>query len=171
MFKDLMLRHSVQRPPYSVGLFTLAEMKTILNWMLDTYYRHYKLYQYVFTDRILTSVTQTHPMDIVETMPAMQPLLDAMTEEQHAKVVSEEQRKVEEVAREKAAADAAAAEAERQAQLREEYVAAIPEEIRDQVASAVEKELMQLKQQMEEQFQEQNAALQQRLEELEGKAA
>lgn len=67
-FKDLLLMHSVQRPPYSTGLFTLAEVKTIMNWMLDTYYRHYKLYMYTFTDRVLMSVTQTHPMDIVETM-------------------------------------------------------------------------------------------------------
>lgn len=50
-FKELLLAHSVQRPPYSTGLFTLQEMKDILNWMLDTYYRHYKLYMYAFTDR------------------------------------------------------------------------------------------------------------------------
>ena len=49
--KDLLLAHSVQRPPYSIGLFTLPEMKALLSWMLDTYYRHYKLYMYAFTDR------------------------------------------------------------------------------------------------------------------------
>lgn len=51
LFKDLLLKHSVQRPPYSVGLYTFAEMKEIMDWMLDSYYRHYKLYQYTFTDR------------------------------------------------------------------------------------------------------------------------
>ena len=49
--KDLLLAHSIQRPPYSIGLLTLAEMKAALSWMLDTYYRHYKLYMYAFTDR------------------------------------------------------------------------------------------------------------------------
>jgi hypothetical protein len=51
LFKSLMLSHSVQRPPYSIGLFTFPEYTAILEWGLDTYYRHYKLYQYAFTDR------------------------------------------------------------------------------------------------------------------------
>lgn len=51
LFKSLMLSHSVQRPPYSIGLFTFPEYRAILEWGLDTYYRHYKLYQYAFTDR------------------------------------------------------------------------------------------------------------------------
>ncbi len=86
--------HSVQRPPYSIGLFTLAEMKAILAWILDTYYRHYKLYMYAFTDRVLMSLTQAHPLDIVEAAPPLPPLNDAMTEEQHDALMSEEQRKV-----------------------------------------------------------------------------
>lgn len=53
LFKSFMLMHSVQRPPYSVGVFTLPEFRAILDWGLDTYYRHYKLYQYAFTDRYL----------------------------------------------------------------------------------------------------------------------
>ena len=44
-FKELLLRHSVQRPPFSVGLFSFQEMKAITEWMMDSYYRHYKLYQ------------------------------------------------------------------------------------------------------------------------------
>lgn len=50
-FKELLLTHSVQRPPFSIGLFTFTEMKAIMAWALDTYYRHYKLYMYAFTDR------------------------------------------------------------------------------------------------------------------------
>ena len=41
-FQKLLLEHSIHRPPYSVGLFTLAETKAIVSWMLDTFYRHYK---------------------------------------------------------------------------------------------------------------------------------
>lgn len=51
LFKELLLAHSVQRPPYSIGLFTFAEMQRIMDWMLDSYYRHYKLYQYAYTNR------------------------------------------------------------------------------------------------------------------------
>ncbi len=54
LFKEHLLAHSVQRPPYSVGLFTYAEMHKIMDWMLDSYYRHYKLYQYSYTNRSVT---------------------------------------------------------------------------------------------------------------------
>lgn len=39
------------RPPLSIGVFNQLEMRSIMDWMLDTYYRHYKLYQYAFTSR------------------------------------------------------------------------------------------------------------------------
>jgi hypothetical protein len=39
----------VQRPPYSVGVFTLAEIKCINDYVLNGFFRHYKLYRYVFT--------------------------------------------------------------------------------------------------------------------------
>ncbi len=58
LFKDLLLRHSVQRPPASVGLFTLEEFKAVLEWGLDTYFRLYKLYQYAFTDRCVRGTPQ-----------------------------------------------------------------------------------------------------------------
>ena len=48
-FKLLMLQSSVHRPPYSLGIFTFAEMKDLTEYMLSTYFRHYKLYQYAFT--------------------------------------------------------------------------------------------------------------------------
>lgn len=38
-------------PPFSMGVFTQVESAAILRWMLQTYYRHYKLYQYAFTSR------------------------------------------------------------------------------------------------------------------------
>lgn len=40
-----------RRPPFSCGVFSQAEMQAVLDWMLNTYYRHYKLYQYAFTKR------------------------------------------------------------------------------------------------------------------------
>lgn len=35
LFKSTLLRHSVQRPPYSVGVFTLAEIKSINDYVLN----------------------------------------------------------------------------------------------------------------------------------------
>jgi hypothetical protein len=167
--QSLLLAHSVQRPPYSIGLFTLSEMKLILAWILDTYYRHYKLYMYAFTDRVLMSVVQTHPLDIVEAAPTLPALHEAMTEEEHMQIISEEERKAAEEAAAVEAAAAAQAEEERLARLREEYVAAVPDEIHDQVAAAVGREMELLKKAMEEQFLTQQAALQAKVEELEAR--
>ncbi|GAX77641.1 hypothetical protein CEUSTIGMA_g5084.t1 [Chlamydomonas eustigma] len=167
--KDLLLAHSVQRPPYSIGLFTLSEMKIILAWILDTYFRHYKLYMYAFTDRVLMSVTQTHPVDIIEAAPTLPALNEAITEEEHMQIVSEEERKAAEEAAAVEAAAAAQAEEERLARLREEYVAAVPDEIHDQVAAAVAREMELLRKAMEEQFLTQQAALQAKVDELEAK--
>ncbi|KAL1495662.1 hypothetical protein AB1Y20_016528 [Prymnesium parvum] len=50
-FKTLLLTHSVERPPYSIGIFTRHEAKQISQYVLDTYYRHFKLYRYAFTMR------------------------------------------------------------------------------------------------------------------------
>jgi hypothetical protein len=60
LFKDLLLAHSVQRPPRSIGLFSLQEFRAILDWGLDTYFRHYTLYQYAFTKRSEQHVTTDH---------------------------------------------------------------------------------------------------------------
>lgn len=47
--KSLLLAHSVQRPPYSVGIFTLAEVQLITEFALTYYYAHFNLYRYAFT--------------------------------------------------------------------------------------------------------------------------
>ena len=51
-FKDLLLKHSVHRPPYSIAVFTLAELKELSEWGLENYFRYYKLFQYIYTPRI-----------------------------------------------------------------------------------------------------------------------
>jgi hypothetical protein len=57
LFKTLLLAHSVQRPPYSVGIFTLGEVKLITAYARDNYFRHFKLFRYGFTlqhERVIT---------------------------------------------------------------------------------------------------------------------
>ena len=41
----LLLAHAVQRPPHSVGVFTLKEAQLITDFALNSYYRHFKLYR------------------------------------------------------------------------------------------------------------------------------
>ncbi|KAJ3207118.1 hypothetical protein HDU67_007673 [Dinochytrium kinnereticum] len=51
-FKDLLLKHSIQRPPFSEKIFSLSELKAITDYALNTYFRHYVMYKYVFTKKV-----------------------------------------------------------------------------------------------------------------------
>lgn len=51
-FKELLLRHSINRPPYSTALFTIVQVRDITEYMLNTYFKHFKLYKYAFTKRV-----------------------------------------------------------------------------------------------------------------------
>ena len=48
-FKELLLRHSVQRPPHSLAIFNLDDVKKIDAFVLDSFYRHYEMYKYALT--------------------------------------------------------------------------------------------------------------------------
>ncbi|WIA37628.1 hypothetical protein OEZ86_014529 [Tetradesmus obliquus] len=170
-FKDTLINHSIQRPPFSTGVFSQAEMRSILDWVLDTYYRHYKLYQYAFTSRVTMSVSTYHPTSLVETAPLLlPPLAEALTEEQHKQQLDEQQRQLEEQQRAEEAAARAAAEAAREAALQEAYEASLPDDIKERVMLALEREVAYLKKKMEEQFQAQQAGLIARLAQLEAAA-
>lgn len=45
-----------QRPPFSLGLFSSDEVKMIMTYVLDTYFRHFKLYKYAFTPQVTENV-------------------------------------------------------------------------------------------------------------------
>ena len=53
----LVLAHAVQRPPYSVGIFQLSEVRDITQYALDSYYRNFALYRYAFTMRHVKEIT------------------------------------------------------------------------------------------------------------------
>jgi hypothetical protein len=46
--KTLFLRHSVTRPPTSVAIFSANDLKVIMDYVLNTFFRHFNLYQYVY---------------------------------------------------------------------------------------------------------------------------
>ena len=56
LFQHLMVCHSVNHPPYSVNLFSLAEVKVITEYILRTFFGHYKLYKFTFTKRMCLDV-------------------------------------------------------------------------------------------------------------------
>ncbi|CAG5115474.1 unnamed protein product [Candidula unifasciata] len=51
-FKDLLFCHCVNRPPMSVEIFTKEQAISICTYTLNTFFRHFKLYKYVFTPTI-----------------------------------------------------------------------------------------------------------------------
>lgn len=50
-FKELLLRHAIQRPPHSLAIFSLADVKLISEFALDTFFRHFDMYKYALTER------------------------------------------------------------------------------------------------------------------------
>ena len=52
MFQELMVKHSVQRPPHSTCVFNIAQVKAITDYLLTTYIKHFKLYKFAFTKKV-----------------------------------------------------------------------------------------------------------------------
>ena len=52
LLQDLLVKHCVERPPYSSSVFSLAQVKDITEYVLSTYFKHFKLYKYAFTKRV-----------------------------------------------------------------------------------------------------------------------
>ena len=60
-FYRLLLHHSANRPPYSIGVFTTDQVKLITDYVLSTYFKHFKFYKYVYTKRVQLDVTIQYP--------------------------------------------------------------------------------------------------------------
>uniref|UniRef100_A0A3B4GJE0 Si:ch73-81k8.2 n=1 Tax=Pundamilia nyererei TaxID=303518 RepID=A0A3B4GJE0_9CICH len=50
--RELLLCHSVRRPPFSISLFNADEVNRVLTYILSNYMKHYKLYKYIFTTQV-----------------------------------------------------------------------------------------------------------------------
>lgn len=50
-FKELLLRHGVERPPWSVGVFSFEDVQAIMQYVHNSFFRHYRLYTYAFMTR------------------------------------------------------------------------------------------------------------------------
>ncbi|XP_023150042.2 coiled-coil domain-containing protein 189 isoform X1 [Amphiprion ocellaris] len=58
--KELLLCHSVRRPPFSINIFSSAEANCILEYIHNNYMRHYKLYKYIFTPQVKLDLSLTY---------------------------------------------------------------------------------------------------------------
>ncbi|CAF2532981.1 unnamed protein product [Rotaria sp. Silwood2] len=59
-FKGLVLKHSLSRPPHSLRIFTVDGTKQITDYIVDTYFRHYKMYKFIFTPTIDFNLNLTY---------------------------------------------------------------------------------------------------------------
>ncbi|KAA0150891.1 hypothetical protein FNF29_05005 [Cafeteria roenbergensis] len=50
-FQAQLRRHSVQRPPQSVGILSVADASTVLDWFTTTYLRSFHLYKHALAAR------------------------------------------------------------------------------------------------------------------------
>lgn len=49
VLKECLLKHGVERPPHSVGVFPFEDVKVLLEYAHQTLFRHYRLYMYVYS--------------------------------------------------------------------------------------------------------------------------
>jgi len=56
-FRELVLTHAVHRPPWSLEIFSPQQVETITAHVINTYFRHYKLYKYTFTPKVKLDIS------------------------------------------------------------------------------------------------------------------
>lgn len=83
-FKELMLLHSVNRPPWSLQVFDTQELAMVTQYVQDTYFRHFKMYKYAFTPKVKLDLSLSYagraPSPVPEdTTESGEPEPDAVT--------------------------------------------------------------------------------------------
>ncbi|XP_019484078.1 PREDICTED: coiled-coil domain-containing protein 189 isoform X5 [Hipposideros armiger] len=60
-FTSVLFCHGVRRPPFSINLFKEEQLLALADYVVNTYFRHFKLYKYVFTPQVLGPGHQDSP--------------------------------------------------------------------------------------------------------------
>ncbi|CAH1233916.1 C8orf74 [Branchiostoma lanceolatum] len=102
-FTELLLCHGTKRPPFSVDLFDADQVRNITDYVVNTYFRHFKLYKYVFTPKVQLDLTMKYvgvpetpqPIEEEEQKEEEQPGPDAEAAEQQEEPQEESPRKKE----------------------------------------------------------------------------
>ncbi len=110
-FTKLLVSHSVHRPPFSVEIFSQSEVQLLSKYVHNTYYRHFKMYQYVFCPKQVAVIISKDSGDLVELPMICKPLAEALPEEEY---LAQQQKQREEA---KALAEQEKQETEQQAHL------------------------------------------------------
>lgn len=75
-------RRVLTRPPpwRSAGIFGLEDVKSILEYLSDSYYRHFSLYKYALAKQPQLSLAQTGPCGVDGPAGVLRPLTEAFCE-------------------------------------------------------------------------------------------
>lgn len=62
---------SPQRPPFSINLFREEQLLALADYVVNTYFRHFKLYKYVFTPQVRRPpfISPFHPLQMSSSQP------------------------------------------------------------------------------------------------------
>ena len=73
-FEKLILRHAVERPPVSMQVFSEDQALGIVDHFLNSYFRHFRLYKYIFSERIIYVLNQVLPHEVEYATPKLHSL-------------------------------------------------------------------------------------------------
>ncbi|XP_003478294.1 cilia- and flagella-associated protein 119 isoform X1 [Cavia porcellus] len=59
-FTTALFCHGVRRPPFSIDLFKEEQLLALADYVVSTYFRHFKLYKYVFTPEVRLDLSLTY---------------------------------------------------------------------------------------------------------------
>ncbi|XP_060029070.1 cilia- and flagella-associated protein 119 isoform X3 [Erinaceus europaeus] len=59
-FTSVLFCHGVRRPPFSINLFKEEQLLALADYVVNTYFRHFKLYKYVFTPQVQLDLSLTY---------------------------------------------------------------------------------------------------------------
>ncbi|KAM8779250.1 cilia- and flagella-associated protein 119 isoform 3-T3 [Rhynchonycteris naso] len=59
-FTSVLFCHGVRRPPFSINLFEEEQLMALADYVVNTYFRHFKLYKYVFTPQVRLDLSLTY---------------------------------------------------------------------------------------------------------------
>ncbi|XP_074137440.1 cilia- and flagella-associated protein 119 isoform X2 [Sminthopsis crassicaudata] len=76
-FTSLLFCHGVRRPPFSIDLFGEEQLLSLSDYIINTYFRHFKLYKYVFTPQVRLDLSLRYVG-----LPEVKPSADVQEEEE-----------------------------------------------------------------------------------------
>eukprot|EP00892_Ulva_mutabilis_P004767 jgi/Ulvmu1/2662/UM014_0118.1 len=151
-FNELMLQHSVHRPPWSMSILSMADIKLFSSFVHAHYFCNFAYFKYAFTPAVTLSFRAVDPRSWFEVPGPMPPLVDAADEALHEQQRAELAANLEAEKAAEAAKVAEEAEIARQAAIDQEYRSAKPMDIEAQVERIVVEQLTHLRQEVSQEY-------------------